>query len=197
MMRLLLIAAFLAAAPAARAAEATQDWPCIQVRQPHLSVGQLWSGQPPDESTADLARAPEVAKLADTLAQRRITMEDAAPLLAAFPTDPAHRTALFVAVFDRIEGERQAIMQGISRFGHGQAALAAQIEERRAKMAQQQSAAAPDFDAIDAEEEKLDWDMRIFTERQQMLTAVCESPVLLEQRLFALGRDIATPTPTP
>ena len=34
------------------------------------------------------------------------------------------------------------------------------------------------------------WDTRIFTERQQMLTAVCESPVLLERRLFELARAI-------
>ena len=39
-------------------------------------------------------------------------------------------------------------------------------------------------------EEKLLWDTRIFDEREQSLTYVCESPVLLEQRLFALAREI-------
>ena len=47
------------------------------------------------------------------------------------------------------------------------------------------------FDAIDAQEQKLDWDMRIFQDRQQALTYVCETPVILEQRVFALGRAIA------
>jgi hypothetical protein len=37
-------------------AEGEADWPCIQRKQPHLSVGQLWSGPPPDETTAEEAR---------------------------------------------------------------------------------------------------------------------------------------------
>ena len=41
----------------------------------------------------------------------------------------------------------------------------------------------------------LDWDQRIFTERQQSLTYVCETPVILEQRAFALGRIIAAQVP--
>ncbi|RYI14311.1 MAG: hypothetical protein EON48_11985, partial [Acetobacteraceae bacterium] len=59
------------------------------------------------------------------------------------------------------------------------------------------------FEKIDAEEEKLDWDVRIFTDRQAQLTYVCETPVILEQRAFALGRAIAghlpkvIPIPTP
>ncbi len=54
-----------------------------------------------------------------------------------------------------------------------------------------EAAEEPDFDAIDAEEEALDWDQRILTERQQSLTYVCETPVLLEQRAFALGRALS------
>jgi len=32
--------------------------------------------------------------------------------------------------------------------------------------------------------------VRVFSERQQSLPLACEVPVLIEQRLFALGRDI-------
>jgi len=39
-------------------------------------------------------------------------------------------------------------------------------------------------------EERLLWDTRVFDERLQSLSYVCESPVLLEQRLFALSRHI-------
>ena len=58
-------------------------------------------------------------------------------------------------------------------------------------MAALEAAATPDFDAIDAQEEQLDWNTRIFQDRQQALTYVCETPVLLEQRVFALARAIA------
>ena len=43
--------------------------------------------------------------------------------------------------------------------------------------------------------EKLQWDRRIYRERDQSLTYVCEVPVLLEQRLFALARHIQSHLP--
>lgn len=187
----LLTALFLVAATPVLAAQATQDWPCIQARQPRLSVGQMWSGPAPDTATEALAREDsEIRALAARLAQRRLPVEEAGPLLDAFGSDPQRLTALFLAVFQRIESERERLLDGIARYGGGQAALATQIEARRARMAQLEAAAQPDFDAIDAEEEMRDWDTRIFEERRQMLTAVCESPVLLERRLFELARLI-------
>ena len=69
--------------------------------------------------------------------------------------------------------------------------LAAKIEGDRRRMAEMQAVAKPDFDAIDKQEEQLDWDTRIFQDRQQALSYVCETPVILEQRVFALARAIA------
>ena len=96
-----------------------------------------------------------------------------------------------LAIFDRVDPHRTALMEGIARYGHKQVALAARIEDHRHKMAELEAAASPDFDAIDAREKQLDWDMRIFQDRQQALTYVCETPVILEQRVFALARAIA------
>lgn len=187
----------LAAAPAT-AAQATREWPCIQPRQPHLSFGAMWPGPAPDDATRALAREDKALRaLADRLAQRRTGTEEATALLADFAAgaDAARLTALFEALFARIDADRTALIEGIARYGGGQAALAARIEERREAMARLEAAETPDFDAIDAEEEKLDWDIRIFEERRQMLTAVCESPVLLEQRLFELARMIQAHMP--
>jgi hypothetical protein len=39
--------------------------------------------------------------------------------------------------------------------------------------------------------QKLAWDTRIFRERSQSLTYVCETPVLLERRAFELARALA------
>jgi len=41
-----------------------------------------------------------------------------------------------------------------------------------------------------AAEDRYNWDVRVFTERQQSLPLACEVPVLLEQRLFELAREI-------
>ena len=45
-----------------------------------------------------------------------------------------------------------------------------------------------DFDTVDKLEEQLDWDERIYRDRAKSLTYVCETPVLLEKRLFALAQ---------
>ena len=47
---------------------------------------------------------------------------------------------------------------------------------------------SPDFDRIDALEEQLDWDERIYTDRAKSLTYVCESPVIIEKRLYAISQ---------
>ena len=120
-------------------------------------------------------------------------IEQAEAEIAAFAetASDADLTALMVAIFRRIEPERSALIEGIARYGARQVDLSRMIEDRRARMAELSAAESPDFDAIDAEEKALDWDERIFTDRQQSLTYVCETPVILEQRLFALGRAIA------
>ena len=194
-MRALLMTTVLTAlALPALATQPTADWPCVQVLQPHLSLGQVWSGPAPDPKAPP---APEIAAVADRIVERRMTLAEAEAEIAAFAGthDAAGLTALMQAAFDRIDRHRSMLIAGISRYGHKQVALAAQVEQRRERMAQLEKADKPDFDAIDAEEAALDWDTRVFTERQQSLTYVCETPVILEQRLFALARAISAHLP--
>lgn len=198
-MKSVFMTVLMLALPAAAWAGGSGDptWPCIQAKQPHLSVGQLWPGPVPDEAVEELARRPDIAALAQVLEQRRVTMEEAEAQIAAFAEGASAEelTALFVAVFDRIDAYRSRIMAGVARYAEKQATLSAQIEARRVEMARLSAAAEPDFDRIDAEEERLDWDVRIFTDRQGQLTYVCETPVILEQRAFALARAIAAHLP--
>jgi len=44
-------------------------------------------------------------------------------------------------------------------------------------------------------QQQVDWDARIFDDRQRLLPAVCEQPRVLEQRLFALSRAIQEELP--
>ncbi len=198
-MKRIFIFAVMLVLPMAALAGGSGDptWPCIQPKQPHLSVGQLWSGPPPDEAVEILAKRADIASLAQVLEQRRLPMEEAEVQIAAFAKEASAQelTALFVAVFDRIDAYRTRIMAGVGRYAEQQLTLSAQIEARRAEMARLSAASGPDFDKMDAEEERLDWDVRIFTDRQAQLTYVCETPVILEQRAFALGRAIAAHLP--
>lgn len=189
------LAALLAviAVPALAAGSTDPDWPCIQRRQPALSVGQLWPATPPGAGAEALIKDPEVQEVAQVIALRRTDMALAETMIADFAAshDPAQVEALFLAAFDHIQTRRNKVMAAITRYAHKQEALDQQILDIRHRFDALQAADPPDFDAIDKAEAELDWATRIFQDRQQSLTYVCEVPVILEQRAFALGRVIA------
>ena len=169
------------------------DWPCIQRKQPQLSLAQVWAGPPPDEALTELSKDPAVQHLARVLALRRTALEEAEALIKDYAkeADAPHLTALYLATFDQIQRARDRVMGGITRYAHKQAVLDAHIKTQRDEFDRLMAAPSPDFDAVDKVELDIDWSTRIFQDRQQSLTYVCETPVILEQRAFALGRIIA------
>lgn len=172
------------------------DWPCIQRRVPQISLGQVWTGPLPDEASEARAKDPKIQELAARLAQRRTSLPEAEAQIAAFAAaSPEDVAPLYFAVFERINLARGRVMSGIARYAHKQAALDKSIDEQRARFAALNAAEPQDFDAIDAAERELDWSTRIFQDRQQSLVYVCETPVILEQRAFALGRAAAARLP--
>jgi hypothetical protein len=178
------------------ASPADPDWPCVQRKVPEISVGQVWSG-PPVEPIGDSWRDDAViAELARKLAARRTAMDEAKELIARFAAgagaDRERRlTALFAAMLAQINGERASIIAGIGRYAKRQQALARKIEQQGAEL---DGLPVDGGEEIAARREELQdiqaWDIRIFAEREKALIYVCEQPVLLEQRAFALAREI-------
>lgn len=186
------------AGPASAQMAEDPDWPCIQRKVPHLAVAQLWSGPPVPEDTA-WRDDPAVAHLASVAAARRTDLESLPPLLAELgPAGERGRddrlVALFGGIFQTIDRERARIVDGIERFARKHRALAEQIDRRDEEIRAAEAAAAPDdHDALDRIEELQDqqaWDIRIYQDRQKSLTYVCETPVILERRAFAIARMI-------
>ncbi|TNC60040.1 hypothetical protein FHG71_22405 [Rubellimicrobium roseum] len=176
--------------PALAADPTDPDWPCIQRKVDHLSIGVLWPHPLPAEETALPSGLDDVA---DQLALRRVTEEDAARLLAEVGAQNPGLNLdgygrLFQATFDHIDRQRAEIIEGISRYARNQAGLAREIEEMQSEMTRLKAAEPPDFDRIDALEAELDWRIRVFRDRDRALTYVCESPVLLEQRAYRLAQ---------
>lgn len=193
-MRIFIALALICAASQALAAGTPDpDWPCIQRRQPQLSTAQVWTGPLPDEATIALAETPEIQRVAQAISLRRTAIEDADKMIAEFAgtADEQQLVALFQASFEHIQTTRNKVMAGITRYAHKQEALDEVILEKRHEFNALSEAEPKDFDAIDKAEEELEWSTRIFQDRQQALTYVCETPVILEQRIFSLGRSIA------
>jgi len=194
----LVLALALPPGGSALAADTTDpDWPCVQAQVPTLSPAQFWTEGDPQ---AAAARAPLDASgkaLAARLALRRTSLDDAATLIAGFAEaiPEAERSdalaALFAEVFHRINGHRGRVMEGIGRYATGQARLAEQIRQERAQIAMLEVTEGSDPDRIATLKADLVWRERTHHDRRRSLTYVCEVPVLLEQRLFALARQMA------
>jgi hypothetical protein len=187
------------AAPRAIAADpANPDWPCVQRKVAMLSSAQMWDGADVDDLT-QWRDSEEMTKLIALLASRRVPLEQAAAAIAWFaaaqPPDKRDDALklLFAGLISTVNNDRAVVISGIERFQQRQRARAAEIERQGAALRQLRERAASDDKAraeLAAAEERYNWDVRVFTERQQSLPLACEVPVLIEQRLFELGREI-------
>jgi hypothetical protein len=186
----------LASLPAGAAEFDDPEWPCIQRKVPELALFQMWPGPlPEDEPAAD----PERRAVAQSLVPRRVTLNEAEARVSDYAsrlpdeTRAGTLTALFAEVLAQINRERSEIIAGIGRYARRQAELSDSVEAMQQDLVALQSVpeAEKDWDRIEELEDRLVWEARVYRERAQSLTYVCETPVLLEQRAFALGRVIA------
>jgi hypothetical protein len=178
---------------------ANPDWPCIQHKVDKLTSAQMWDGPPVDDLEA-WRDSEAIGRLIPELASRRVPLEQAAAAIDAFaaaqPADKRDEAVkqLFAGLLATVNADRAVVMSGIERFQQRQKARAAEIEREGEAIRQlKEKAAATDEKAraeVAAAEERYNWDVRIFTERQQALPLACEVPALIEQRLFALAREI-------
>lgn len=180
------------ATPVAAADFADPTWPCIQRKVARLSVGLMWPIpiDPEFEPSAELR--PEIDALAESLSLRRIDLTELEPDVAAFAQsvdgDPQLLGLVFAEVFNALSNRRTRIIEGIEDFSLGQIALSEKIDMARVEMDAIMAKAEPDFDRVDQLEEQLDWDQVIYSDRQKSITYLCETPVLLEKRLFEVAR---------
>ncbi|HMK91049.1 MAG TPA: hypothetical protein VK446_15620 [Methylocystis sp.] len=190
---------FVASTATAALPQDRSDWPCRQVKVPELSLAAIWSGPPVDEARTRWPDDAAVSELATRLAARRTPIEEAGKLIAEFArvAGDARRerlVLLFAAVFDKLDAERAQVLVGLERFGRTQKQAAERLRRETEELRQSQEA-HESGETIRQRSQALEMDLRVFDERRQTLTYVCESPTLIEQRLGALAREIEAALP--
>ena len=196
---LLTVTMIVCGTPIAQGADAANpDWPCIQRKVATLTSVQMWDG-PDVDDLAQWKDNEETRKLVAILISRRVPLEQAAASIAQFaaaqPQDKRDEALklLFAGLLSTVNTDRATVMNGLERFQRRQKARAAEIERQDAELRQLKERATTDANAraeLAAAEDRHNWDIRVFTERQQSLPLACEVPVVIEQRLFELGREI-------
>ncbi len=101
-------------------------------------------------------------------------------------------TAVFAGLFETMSDERGQIIRGIKHFNNRQDSLSARIQEGWKQM-DTLDPSSTDQKVIEqrvALQQTIDWDSRVFDDRERLLPAICQQPSIIEQRLFALSRAI-------
>jgi hypothetical protein len=193
-----IVASMLVAPRAVAAGAASADWPCVQRKVATLTSAQMWDGPSVDDLT-QWRDNEEITRLIAVLASRRVPLEQATAAIEKFAAaqPPQQRDdalkLLFAGLLSTVSSDRAVVMAGIERFQQRQRGRATEIERQGAAIRQLKERAANDEQArteLAAAEDRYNWDVRVFSERQQSLPLACEVPVLIEQRLFELGRAI-------
>jgi hypothetical protein len=187
---LVLLCGAAGAGPAFAAGE-DPDWPCIQRLVPEIAPAVIWTGPPID--SIDAEPSPAIDQLAEELAARRVPLKAAEEQVGAFAEGLAPEqkeeqlTRLFVRTLEIINRDRSSIIQGIRKYARGQRVLAQTISNKNERLSELPAGQLLERDALNAE---LVWDIRIYDDRRSSLSYLCEQPVLLDQRAFALARAI-------
>jgi hypothetical protein len=195
---LMFLAAFGAARALAAGDQKDPDWPCVQRKVPSISAGMVWAGPEIAEDDRRWQEHADIAELVGRISSRRTPLEEAYAATDSFAatlgTDRNERlTLLATGLLQTINTERSQIIQGIERYARRQKELADKIKAERAELdalhaklhpSEEESARIKDLETA------FQWDTRVFDERRESLSYVCESPVLLEQQIFSLARHV-------
>jgi hypothetical protein len=185
------------AGPVLGAQNADPTWPCVQRKVPTLSLGQVWNGAELPQSAADWPNDAAVSALVREISARRVPVAEAEDAILRFARAQAadqripRMAMLAQGVFDHMNAERSQVISGIGRYAQNQLAMAARLRSEGSKLAELRAKADANADEINTRTEQMSLETRIFDERVQSLTYVCEVPTLIEQRLYALVKIIA------
>ena len=172
------------------------NWPCVQRKVVELSPAATWTGPAFDPATLTWEDDPAVRQLVGYLAQRRVPLSEAETAIREFAekagaSKPETMTAVYAGLFETLNAERKEVINGIGRFARKQTDFAANVKQRQADLDKLRNDPNTEYATLAAKTDEVLWETRVFEERQKSLTFVCEVPVIIEQRLFSLGKVIS------
>lgn len=178
------------------AANNDPSWPCVQRKVPELSIGQVWNGPDIPEAAKNWDTDPKIDDLVGEVAARRNPLDVAQKQIVEFagglPKEQVNDKMfmLFQGIFDTLNREREQVLSGISRYAGRQRDMAEDLRKEASTVDAMRAKPDADPEELDRANERLTWETRIFEERVQSLTYVCEVPTIIEQRLYGLSKTI-------
>ena len=150
------------------------DWPCVQAKVPEISIAAVWAGPPIDETANAWKDDAEIAALVQRLATRRVPLEEAQKAITDFlsksPDKAKYGKLIFAGVFDSLNAQRSAVLNGLERVTRKQRDAVEKIRTDTATLQTLQSVSPPDQTKIDELYNQLLWEARIFDDRRRVVS---------------------------
>jgi hypothetical protein len=181
--------------PARAADPRNPDWPCAQAKVSEISLAAVWAGPPLDDIGNRWESDPQIKDVVARLSARRTPVEEAQKIAAEFLADSGdakqeRAKLVFAGLFDTLNRLRSEMINGIERYTRRQREFVERIRANTLKLRALHDQPGADQKEVEELAEQVQWDTRIFEDRRRTIGYVCEVPVLIDQRLFALGRTI-------
>ncbi len=175
-----------------QAQEHSHDWPCQQREVEQISQGQNWPF-PFDPENVAFESDEDTNRLIAQLSLRRTTPEEAQIAVEGFVEAHPELTLndygwIYAQILEKYNTSRAQIIDGIKRYDEGQQIRAEEIDALTQEIKDATAADNPDYDKIDQMEVDLDWNTRIYNDREDALSYVCESPILIEKQAYAIAQ---------
>ena len=174
------------------------DWPCIQQLVPEVNAAVVWPEPITDDIKGNWRKDNKISQLAHELGDIDGVTEELQRKIAEFAEaiPENERTVslnmLADGIVDVTNNRRQLFIKGIQRYTRQQQAIAKQVESQLNQL-----------DALENEtgeaavkqrqelKETAQWHQRVFDQREQTITALCDRPVELETTLGDVLRELA------
>jgi len=190
------ILTLLGSSALAQPAKIDPDWPCQQIKTPTFSLATVWAGPTLDLDSQAWRNESEVSDLEAKMVQRRVPIADVDSAIKDFkakavPDANAKLLRAFAAAFEDLTQQRSQVIDGLDRFGRKQNALANRIrkENETVQNSSEQKSDSPTPPGV-SDQDKLLWDIRVYNDRRQTASYVCEVPTLIEQRIGEIARAV-------
>lgn len=182
-------------------AETPADWPCGQVYNPDISLATIWQGPALGDRVENWWESPYLGgKSKELLAlfeDSTLTEQETNQLVAAFakkiPAKDRNEAMLnlFAAIYSSTVELYREQLKSILHFVKRQGKVSARTSEKASDMRELRREGANSADeryrAVKAE---MEWNVRVFDERNRLTPYICEEPALLKQQLGFRARAI-------
>jgi len=191
------LCASLATGPVLAQPAGPEDWPCIQVLVPDVVPATVWPRPLEPELEASWSDDAEVLALAERLGAIDALGDDEVAAIRELADDtPAEALAgrldaLVVGTVQNTNRRRSRYIDGIRRYTRQQIAIAEQIEATLNELARLGQGSQPGQVGERSEvQETLAWHERLYDQRERAIRALCEQPVVLEENLYTVMREL-------